>query len=139
MQADSASNEMDLYPSQMGSLFSLGACPIPRLQDRAAAVSAIFTFVRFDLERLDGLREVFKSLVRAHRENATGELGIALLSECYATWKELESTPEESLGFMINWLLTQRFIQPRSVDEFKATVPREVWAKIDPQLENLKR
>ena len=41
MQANSASNEMDLYPSQMGAFFSQGACPIPRLQDRATTVSAI--------------------------------------------------------------------------------------------------
>ena len=39
--AETAANEMDLYPSRMGSLLSIGACPVSRFPDRAATVSAI--------------------------------------------------------------------------------------------------
>lgn len=95
-----------------------------------AVVSAVFTFVRFDVSRLDCLRDMFSTLVRSHRDK-NSELGIAVLSEIYATWKDLDCTPERSFVQMAQWLVQCRFIQPRSVEEFKTLVPPDVARTLD--------
>lgn len=83
-------------------------------------VCAIFTYVRFDpAHRLDRYKEFFSNQLKANSTRAA-DFGLALCTEVYQTWKDLDQTPERSIVQTLLWLVQNRYLQPPVIESFKA-------------------